>query len=152
MNKSTIKYILIAITIGVIIGKYIFDLSKEEIKSVINTNEEYIYIIQYGVYSDLDNLNNSVSNLKNYIYVKEDDGLHVYVAISKNKKILEKIGGFLELMDNIYIKRVKINNIEFLNSLDQYDKLINQTSDKDVIINAEKQVLSKYEELILNNE
>ena len=152
MNKSTIKYIFIAIIIGVVIGKYIFDLSKEEIKGVVNVSDEYIYLMQYGVYSDLDNLNNSVSNLNNYIYVKESDGYHVYIGISKNEENLKKIGDFLELTENIYNKKVKINNIEFSSSLDQYDTLIKQTEDKEVIINAQKQILSKYEELVLNNE
>ena len=36
--------------------------------------------------------------------------------------------------------------------LDQYDNLISNTDDKDTIISAEKQVLSKYEELILQSE
>ena len=108
--------------------------------------------MQYGVYSDIDNLNSSVSNINNYIYVKEDDGYHVYVGISKNEKNLDKIGGFLGVSENIYNKRVKIDNIEFLEALDQYDVLIEQTDDKEVIINAQKQVLSKYEELILQNE
>lgn len=50
------------------------------------------------------------------------------------------------------MKGVKIDNSEFLNLLDQYDNLISNTDDKDTIISAEKQVLSKYEELILQSE
>ena len=42
--------------------------------------------------------------------------------------------------------------MEFLQSLRQYDSLVSSLSDKTSIINAEKQILSKYEELILNNE
>lgn len=152
MNKKTIKYILIASIIGILIGKYIFDASKEEIKSVSNINNTYIYMMQYGVYNDIENMKNSISNLKNYLYIKEDDGYHVYVGITKNEKLLQKIGDSLGLLANIYNKRVKIDNIEFLEVLDQYDVLIEQTTDNEVIINAQKQVLSKYEELITNNE
>ena len=54
-------------------------------------------------------------------------------------------------MRNIYMKRVNIDNSEFVTLLDQYDNLIKETDDKTTIFNAQKQVLSKYEELILQN-
>ena len=152
MNKNTIKFIVIAIVIGIIIGKYVFDQTKDEAKSVINNTDNYIYLMQYGVYNDIDNMKSSVENLNNYLYIKEDDGHHVYVGITKNEKNLSKIGDFLGVTENIYNKRVKVNNMEFLESLDQYDALIEQTDDKEVVINAEKQILSKYEELVLQNE
>ena len=47
------------------------------------------------------------------------------------------------------MKRVNVNNQEFLNLLNQYDNLVSTTDDKDIIISAQKQILSKYEELIL---
>ena len=50
---------------------------------------------------------------------------------------------------NIYMKNIKITNSEFSNILEQYDNLVSNTNDKETIINAEKQILSKYEELIL---
>ena len=49
------------------------------------------------------------------------------------------------------MKRVNIDNSEFVTLLDQYDNLIKDTDDKTTIFNAQKQVLSKYEELILQN-
>lgn len=49
------------------------------------------------------------------------------------------------------MKRVNIDNSEFTTLLDQYDNLIKDTDDKTTIFNAQKQVLSKYEELILQN-
>ena len=151
MNKKFIKYIVIASVIGILIGKYVFDQSKNEAKSVIS-DDNYVYLMQYGVYKDIENIKNNVSDLKNYIYVKEKDGYHIYIGISKNQKNLQKVGDFLGVLANIYIKRVKINNMEFLESLDQYDALIDQTDDIEVIVNAQKQILSKYEELVLQNE
>ena len=151
MNKKIFKYIVIASIIGILIGKYVFDQSRNEAKSVIG-DDNYVYLMQYGVYKDIENMKNSVSELKNYIYVKEKDGYHIYIGISKNQKNLQKVGDFLGVLANIYIKRVKINNMEFLESLDQYDVLIDQTDDIEVIVNAQKQILSKYEELVLQNE
>lgn len=49
------------------------------------------------------------------------------------------------------MKRVNIDNSEFITLLDQYDNLIKDADDKTTIFNAQKQVLSKYEELILQN-
>ena len=94
----------------------------------------------------------NTKKLKNYFYYKEENGYHVIIGITKNKNLKQKIVDSYKITENIYMKGVKINNSEFLNLLDQYDNLISNTDDKDTIISAEKQVLSKYEELILQSE
>ena len=75
-------------------------------------------------------------------------------ANSKNIKIigLPNDSAIVISNNNIYIKKVSINNDEFIESLKQYDNLIKNTEDKTTILTAEKQILSKYEELIINNE
>ena len=150
--KKTIKYILIAILIGIIIGKYVFNEYKieQEDHKVIEYN--YVYLMQYGVYGKKENMIETCKKIKNYFYFKDKDGYHVIIGITKNKKNKEKIVDSLDLMENIYMKREKIDNSEFIQLIDQYDNLINQTDDKEIIINAQKQILSKYEELILEIE
>lgn len=56
------------------------------------------------------------------------------------------------IKDDVYMKKVNIDNVTFLESLNQYDNLVLNTSDKSTILTAEKQILSKYEELILRSE
>ena len=89
--------------------------------------------------------------LKNYFYFKDNDGYHAIIGITKNENLKEKIVDSYKITENIYMKRVNIDNSEFITLLDQYDNLIKDTDDNTTIFNAQKQVLSKYEELILQN-
>lgn len=149
--KNNIKYVIVAVIIGIMLGKYTFNQYKEETKDVM-MEDNTIYLMQIGVYKNENNMKESSKNLKNYFYFTDEKGYHVIIGITKNKKNMQKIVDSYDILANIYMKRVKINNLEFNTLLDQYDKLIEQTTDKEIIINAQKQILSKYEELILNNE
>ena len=150
--KKNIKYIIISIIFGIMLGKYIFNEYKEDTKVVINQTSDTVYLMQYGVYKDENNMKKASKDLKNYFYYKDSDGYHVLIGITKNKKNKQKIVESYEILTNIYMKKVKIDNEEFLELLNQYDSLIEQTNDKEIINNAQKQILSKYEELILNSE
>ena len=142
--------IIIPVLFGIILGKYIYNISNFNTKEVFD--ETYsVYLLQYGVYSNEENMKNSTTELPNYFYFKDKKGYHVIIGIVKNKNNLEKIRDSYEITSNIYLKEVKITNMEFYENLGQYDNLISKSNDKNFIINAEKQVLSKYEELVLNN-
>ena len=136
--------------LGIFIGSTIYKESVTD-KEVFNELNE-VYIMQYGVYSNEENMKNNTKELSNYMYYKDDIGFHVIIGIVENKDNSEKIKESYGIKDNIYIRKENINNMEFIMNLKQYDKLISNTDDKNEIINAEKQILSKYEELILNNE
>lgn len=146
-------FIIVVFTVlgGVFLGTYIYKSSRISTKEVFNENNK-IYLMQYGVYSTEDSMKNSTSSLSDYFYFRDKDGYHVIIGVIENKNIANKIRDSYNIRDNIYYKEVKISNMEFLQSLRQYDSLVSSLSDKTSIINAEKQILSKYEELILNNE
>ncbi len=149
--KKNLKYIVLAIIIGIIIGCYIFNSYKEETQTVMSNKKEYVYLMQYGVYKSKYNMTKSASNLKNYFYYYDNELYHVIIGITKNKENKEKIMKAYDIDTKLYLKRIQIDNYEFLEALDQYDKLLSQTDDNRVILACEKQILSKYEEL-LNNE
>ncbi|MBQ9024479.1 MAG: hypothetical protein IJ105_04580 [Bacilli bacterium] len=150
--KNTIKYTIIAIIIGIVLGRYTFNEYKETTISTMKNTDQYVYLMQYGVYKEEKNMKENTKKLKNYLYFLDNDGYHVLIGITKNKKNKQKIVESYEILTNIYMKKVKIDNEEFLELLNQYDSLIEQTNDKEIINNAQKQILSKYEELILNSE
>ncbi len=143
--------IILPVLFGIILGKYIYTISNFNTKEVFNENYS-IYLLQYGVYSSKDNMKNNTNELSNYFYYKDKKGYHVIIGIVKNKNNFEKIRDSYEISSNIYLKEVKITNMEFYENLGQYENLISKSNDKNFIINAEKQVLSKYEELVLSNE
>ena len=149
---KNMKYILIVSMIGIIIGKYIFNEQKQDAISTISNKDNEMYIMQFGVYKNKENMINNTSKLEQYLYYKDDDGYHVCIGITKNLNLKEKIVDSYGLSENIYMKKVKTNNQEFIELLNQYDELINQTDNIDIIKSAQKQILSKYEEMILNSE
>lgn len=152
MDKKKIVYFIIAVITGITIGKYVYDsYNKTETKDVFKYKNENVYMLQYGVYSSEENMINNTKNLKNYFYFKDNDGYHAIIGITKNENLKEKIVDSYKITENIYMKRVNIDNSEFITLLDQYDNLIKDTDDKTTIFNAQKQVLSKYEKLILQN-
>lgn len=149
MSKEKIIYITFAIIFGISIGNYIYSSYNKEIIQTLKSDNENVYLLQYGVYNDENNMMNNTKKLKNYFFFKDEKGYHVIIGITKNKNLQQKIVDSYNITENIYMKNIKITNSEFSNILEQYDNLVSDTNDKETIINAEKQILSKYEELIL---
>lgn len=152
MKKSTILCVLGAVMIGILIGRYIFNEYKATAETTMKDINSSIYLMQYGVYSTEESMIQNSKKLKNYFYFKDNDGYHVLIGITKKEDLKQKIMNAYKITENIYMKKENTNNQEFLNLLDQYDNLVSSTDDSDTIINAEKQILSKYEELILQSE
>lgn len=152
MKKSTILCVLGAVMIGILIGRYIFNEYKAEAETTMKDINSSIYLMQYGVYSTEESMTENSKKLKNYFYFKDNDGYHVLIGITKKEDLKQKIIDSYKITEDIYMKKENTNNQEFLNLLDQYDNLVSTTEDEDTIISAEKQILSKYEELILQSE
>ena len=83
MKKQKIIYILAAIIIGITIGKYIYSSYKEETLETFKSNDEDIYLLQYGVYKNENVMVENTKKLKNYFYYKEENGYHVIIGIIK---------------------------------------------------------------------
>lgn len=149
-GKKYLITILISIITGILCAKYIFSEYEKETKEVFSENN-YIYTYQYGAYKDKNTMDDACKNLESYFYYK-DDLYHVILGVSLNNDIEEKIKGANNIDSKLYIKKEKTDNSEFIENLKQYDNLINNTDDSTTIINAERQILSKYNELILQNE
>ncbi len=152
-----IKYffpILVALIMGFILGYYIYEKydNKNKIQTVFNNSNE-LYFIQLGVYKNKDNMENKMKSLSYYIYSKEDDLYHAFGCITHDKNNLTKIKGYYNSIKyNIYEKKYQVDNDGFLTVLDQYDELLKQTNDDKTIEAICSQVLSKYEEMVVDNE
>lgn len=142
--------ILFVIIFGIYIGSYLY-------KSYLikNNNDKLniykIFLLEYGVYNSYESMEENGKNIDNYFYYTDKNGYHILLGITENKKIINKIGESYDNIANINIREDYIDNMEFIESLKQYDNLI-INSNKTEVKEAEKQILSKYEELILNNE
>lgn len=141
--------ILFIIMFGIYIGTYLYNSYLLRNEDKINTYK--IYILEYGVYNSYESMEENGKNIDNYFYYSDKEGYHILLGITKNKNIINKIGESYENIANINIREDYTDNMEFIESLNQYDNLI-INSNKTEVIQAEKQILSKYEELVLNEE
>ena len=153
MKKNIIICTIISIIIGIVLGNNIYKGYEKENQAVFSENEKkIIYLIQYGVYSSNESMIQNTKKLSNYFYYEENGKFHVLIGITGKKELNDKIVKAYNISSDTYIKEKEINNTTFIETLNQYDGLIKETENQNTIINAEKQVLSKYEELILKGE
>lgn len=150
--KKYIMPILSALLVGFLLAKFMIDQydKKENLKTVFNSYET-LYFIQQGVYSTKESMEKNMSDFAYYIYNIENDKYYTYIGITKTKENSDKLKGFYEKLGYItYIKEINVDNIGFIEILNQYDQLLETTEDENTIKAICSQVLSKYEELILN--
>ena len=153
MKDKKIVYVIVAIIMGVIIGKYIYNGYENELTTALAESKvEDVYLLQYGVYSNEELMKKNTEKLKKYFYYVDDNEYHVLIGITKDKSLKDKIVNSYNIEDNIYLKKINVDNSEFNELLKQYDILVKNTENKTTILNAENQILSKYEELILRSE
>jgi predicted nucleotide-binding protein (sugar kinase/HSP70/actin superfamily) len=144
--------IILSILVGYLFGNIIFKKYNHNIIDVFNETTK-VYFLQQGVYSSVDSMQKNTKSLKNYIYTKDNNYYRVYVAITKDVENANKLKEiFTNLGNDIYVKEMSVSNNNFVNILEQYDKLINATDDSNSIIDIVKEILVKYKELVVGNE
>ena len=147
--KKSIIMIIFVIVLGIFSGKVIYD--KFSVYAFNTNNFDTIYMLQLGVYSNKNMLNNDTKDIVNKLVVKENNNYYVYVGISKDKDNLKKISKiYNKLGYNLYVKEENINDEYFLNNLEQFDILLKSSTTDDEINSINSVILSSYEENIIN--
>ena len=106
------KNMIISIFICLILGLTMsFSLFKQY--DITASKEiEKLTFLQIAVYSDMESLNKNI-NINQYIYSEEKDGIHVYVAITKNNaELLKKF--FENKGYSVYLKEMIVSNEDFI--------------------------------------
>lgn len=151
--KKTIIWIMFAILSGAVLGKVTFDkYSSLKVDEVISYNTN-TYMLKYKTYSSKKKMEEDVKKIDRYIYIKEGNDITVYLAITSSKDNIKKIKKIYD-EENIKtsIKRVDIENEEFIQNLNEYEKLLTAAYSKSSLITIENQILSCYEKLVVNDE
>ena len=150
--KKTVTWILLCITIGIGMGTYLFsryDKDKTTLVSadLILTNKIYVY--QYAVYSNQENLKKL--NI-DYAYEFYDNKYYVYVGLTTNKDNIDKLNNYFKSINyNTYVKEIEVNN-EFYETLKQYDLLLSEAVENESIKTILNTTLTKFEEVALDDE
>lgn len=149
--KKFFVTVLLAILIGIIFGKIMFNQYDGKLKEVFN-EEEKVYFLQQGVYSSLESVSKNTATVNHYVVEKDDSYYRVYAGITKNEKNIDKIREVLIAAGNdIYVRELNLNQASFLDILTQYDLLLEKTDEKTQILQIQKQVLNQYKELVIDD-
>ena len=148
--KKIIIYGIISITIGYYIGNIIF--SNRTIFFHNDNNEKY-YFLKEGTYYEKNILKDNQNSLRQKLIEKENDKITIYVAITKNLEVAERIMNIYE-ENNINLSIVeRYNTSEYLKSnIEQFDLLILSSKDNEEVLKIEDVVLACYEETIKSND
>lgn len=152
MTKSFFITMLVAILIGAVLGNFLFEQYKLESETVIKEVNSTYFLVE-GTYSTETQATKAVTsntNIDPYIIVKEDANYIVYLAITASNDNLEKLKKMYEEKDvNASIKKMSIENEEFLATLEQMDILLNNAKTNDEITSITEVVLANYQEFVL---
>ena len=149
--KKTIIWVLLALISGALLGKFTFDRYENvDTKNVISY-DNYVYLLKYDKYNNFEEMKEKVTNVDKYIYIEKDDKVTAYVAIAKTKDNINKIKDIYNTKNiNLEVTKEKIDNEEFIQNLNEYEKLLSASDDEKSLLIIEKQILSCYEELMVN--
>lgn len=113
----------------------------------VSYNGEKLFFIQSGVYSSIESMEENTMNLENYIYNEKDGLYYVYIGITYDQKVKNKIMEYYkEKGINTISKEFTISNKNFINKVKEYDNLIINSQDSIYISSLINQTLISYEE------
>lgn len=143
MKKTSITAIIF-ILIGYTIGNYMFNN-----KEIIDYKKDTYYILQEGVYSDAENLQNNLKHLSMKAIDYSNNRYYVYVGITRDLEVLEILKNIYAKKNiKVYQREKNIKSEEFLQNVTQFDMLIKAAKEDDEILTIEEVVLANYEEII----
>jgi len=149
--KKTFLLIIIALVSGSLLGKLTFE-KYEKTEKVVNYKTN-LYMLKINSYNTKEEMNSSITNFDRYIYIEENNKVTAYVAISTSLKNIEKIKDiYYKKNINLSVEQVLIDNDEFIQNLNEYEKLLDLSDDEKSLLMIQNQILSCYEQMVVNDE
>ena len=136
-----------SLLIGVLLSFYI--LKEYENLNIFSTfkENETAYLIQQGVYSSMESMQENTTHLSDYIYSVIDNMYYVYIGISLNSENVNKLQKYYKEKNiDTIIKTTTLTDKQLIETLKQYDMVLSNTTDENTIGEICKQVLSKYQQ------
>ena len=143
MMKTYLKIIVGAILIGSIFA-YLFykDISSEVV--AISNSEYEITLFQVGVFKSLENAQNYQSNFATSIIYEDNEYYRVIIGISYHEENKVKLESYFTSKGiNYYERTIKMNE-KFINSLTNYELVMIETREDEVINNVNNSMLQLF--------
>ena len=139
---------LLFIALGFLLGNIIFSNRIALLENISPSKETY-YFLQEGIYTDKDILEDDLKKIGPKIIDYDNDKFYVYVGITKDKKVANKLQKIYSKKGYSLVQKEKhLSNEEFSNNVSQFDLLINATKEEEEILTIEEVVLANYDEII----
>lgn len=151
--KKTIIWVILALISGAILGKLTFDkYEKIDSTNVISYNKN-LYGLSLGEYKSLDDMQKKIKDFDRYVYIKYEDYYKAYIAFSKTEDNINKLKKIYDKKNiKTSIDKVEIDNEEFIQNLNEYEKLLDVTDDENSLLIIENQILACYDEVVVKDE
>lgn len=110
-------------------------------------NYTTLYIIQIGAYKSYDNVIKNTRTLENYIIRKEEDLYKIYIGITFNEEVYNKLISLYSEKHDTFKKTLKITDKEFIEKIENYDKVIlntNKINNINIIIKEELKLFDNF--------
>lgn len=145
--KKNLAILLFFLITGLFIGNNIYN--RIDILPTFKEDNTF-YLLQQGIYSDKDTMQKETRDINPKIYELKDDKYYVYVGITGNNENLEKLKDIYTKQNiEIYTKKIKLSDEDFINNINQFDILIENTNNTDEILTIEEVVLSNFNKKII---
>ncbi len=138
MNK---KIIFLLISISIFLVSFITIKYFENKCSYVT-----YYILQEGAFKNYNGVIKTTRNYNNYVISKEDELYKIYIGVTLDKDVYNKLISMYSKTSSTYMKKVNINNKEFYNKVRTYDNLIKNSDnlkEVDLIVKEELKLLKK---------
>ena len=139
--KKVLISIILSIILGYLCGITIYKIYENDTLNTINSNK--VYLLQSGAYSSIDNMKMNTKQL-NYVYFNDEEMYKTIVAITKNKDNIKKIKNAYNI--DMVINEYYLENDDLINKINEYDKKLAGTSDKEEVVKIVNNMLINYKE------
>lgn len=139
--KKVLISIILSIILGYLCGITIYKIYENDTLNTINSNK--VYLLQSGAYSSIDNMKMITKQL-NYVYFNDEGMYKTIVAITKNKDNIKKIKNAYNI--DMVINEYYLENDDLINKINEYDKELAGTSDKEEVVKIVNNMLINYKE------
>ncbi len=151
--KKNVIWALVALVLGGILGKLTFDQYQNLEVQQVASIDDLVYAVKYGTYASEEEMAEKVTGAERYIFINENGKISAYVGISTSQKNAQKIKDIYEAKGlKLTIEKIRIKNDEFIQNLNEYEKLLDATDDEKSLLIIQNQILSCYEQLVVKDE
>ena len=149
--KKYLLTIIISLVVGFLLSNYLLKQYDDYKGIKVYKEGRKLYFIEYGIFDNYNQMEANTINLENYIYQINNDKYHVYIGITENNEVLNKIINYFNKIGyKTTIQEFYISNERFIKAIENNDEVLLLTNDDVVIGEVVSQGLTTYEEVVIN--